>query len=181
MVDAISERQVGSAMPAPRTILRRVRGIHSHKSPVGPCCLTRDEVGELAPRGVVDALGEVSVLDHVPDTEVFDRNDIELVDNTAALLVSKVLPLPSGALINTGNYLAPLLTVFPGDLFFRILPDSLPDALFVQVRLVLLHPRGRLPRVWLCGHPEPVDVFSGRAREPSLLARKKRGFSMESP
>jgi len=111
MIHTVRERQVGRAMPAARAVLRRICGVHSHISPVGPCCLTRDEVCELAPRGVVDTLGQAPVLDlldHVPDTQVLDRNEIELVDDTATLLVSEVLALPSRPFVRASNHLTPL-------------------------------------------------------------------------
>ena len=59
--DLLSGRHSQSSLePA----LRRRRGMHGTVAPVSPSCRTGDHFPEPAPRGVVDALGEASVLDH---------------------------------------------------------------------------------------------------------------------
>src|SRR5260221_13553041 len=51
-------------MPTLRAILRRAGRVHGDISPTGPCCLVREKVRELAPRCVLDALGEAMWMYH---------------------------------------------------------------------------------------------------------------------
>src|SRR5690348_10017364 len=91
-------------MSTPRAILRRIRGIHSDILPTGPCCLVGDERCELTPRGVMDAFRETMVMRHPVDREVFDRDQIKAVNNTAAMLVGEVAPPPGDAFMHARHH-----------------------------------------------------------------------------
>src|SRR5262249_47567877 len=90
----IRYRQVRFALATARAVLRRVRAIHGSVAPAGPCCLPGDQAPELTPRGVIDALGEASNLDHARRANLFCRDEIKLVDEAAAVLVRNVLAFP---------------------------------------------------------------------------------------
>ena len=87
-------------MPTLRAILTGIRGVHSDILPTGPCCLVRKERYELTPRGVINAFGETMVVRHPVDRQVFDRNEIRAVDDTAAVLVGKVTASPRDTLMH---------------------------------------------------------------------------------
>src|SRR5450432_4263505 len=72
----------GLSMSTAGAILRRIRGVHGDLPPTGPCCLVREEVRELAPRRVVNALGKTMVMHHPVDRQVFDGDQIKGVDQT---------------------------------------------------------------------------------------------------
>src|SRR5258707_13550855 len=91
-----------------RPALTRVRGVHRHKAPTGPCCLVGEEVCELTPRGVQDALRETMVVHHPIDRKVFNGNHVEPIDDVAAVLMREVAATPGAALIDAGHHLAPL-------------------------------------------------------------------------
>src|SRR5690348_2107878 len=95
-------------MSTARAILTGVRGIHRHKLPTGPCCLVRKEAGKLAPRHVMNALGETVVMHHPVDRQILNRDHIEAVYNTAAMLMGEIAPAPNRALIDTGHHLTPV-------------------------------------------------------------------------
>src|SRR5690242_8661084 len=93
-------------MATRRAILTGIRGIHRHKLATGPCCLVRQQGGELTPRRIMDAFREAMVVRHPVDREVFDRNQIKAVNDTAALLVSEIAAPPGNPFMDTGYHLA---------------------------------------------------------------------------
>jgi hypothetical protein len=95
-------------MSALRAILRRVRRVHSHESPTGPCCLVGQQVCELTPGGVVDTLGKTMVMRHPVDRQVFHCDQVKLVHDAAAVLLGEVAAAPRAALVDPGHHLAPL-------------------------------------------------------------------------
>ena len=105
-------------MPTLRAILTRIRGIHGDISPTGPCCLVREKVCELTPRGVMNALGETMVVRHPVDRQVFHSDQIKGVDDAAAVLVGEIAPSPGDALMHPRHHLAPLGTLRRPLLFF---------------------------------------------------------------
>ena len=78
-----------------RAILTRVRGVHRHILPTGPCCLVREEAGELTPRRVMDALGETMVVRHPVDRQILHGDQIKAVDDATAVLMGEVAPPPA--------------------------------------------------------------------------------------
>src|SRR5260370_38200471 len=89
-----------------RAIVRRVGGVHGNISPTGPCCRVREKVRELAPRCVMDALGEAMGMHHPIHRQVFNGNQVKLMHNASAVLVGKIATPPRAALIDTSHHLA---------------------------------------------------------------------------
>jgi len=75
----------------------------------------------------MNTLGEVAVLDQIRDAQILQSDDIKLVDEAAAVLVSKVLALPPRPLMRPCDHLAALLAMFPCGPLLRILAHRLPD------------------------------------------------------
>jgi len=90
-----------------RAILRRVGRVHGDRAPTGPCCLGREQVRALAPRGVLAALGEAMGRHHPVHRAVFHGNQVNLVHKAAAVLVGEIAPPPRAALLDPGHHLAP--------------------------------------------------------------------------
>jgi hypothetical protein len=57
----------------------------------------RQQGGELAPRRVLDAVRQTMVVRHPVDRQVFDGEQIKLIDDATALLIAEVTPPPSRA------------------------------------------------------------------------------------
>ena len=112
-----------------------MHGVHSQISSVGPCGLIRDHSRKLAPRDIVDALSQASILDQVLDPEVLDGNDTEFVDDTSTLLMGKAVPFPASAFMAASLYLAALLAFLPSDPFFGIVLDHLSYACFIDIEM----------------------------------------------
>lgn len=136
MIGAIRQGEVRFAMSTARAVLRRIRGIHGDELPVGPCCLTSDQCAELSPRGVVDALGQVLVLDDMADGQIFNGNDIELVDNGATMLMSEVVTLPFRPFMGARHHLSASLAPCPGSTFFGVVAHRLPHPIVVEIRFL---------------------------------------------
>ena len=81
-------------MSTARAVLTRVGRIHGDISPTGPCCLVREKVRELAPRHVMDALGETMVVRHSVDRQILQGDQVKLVDDAAAVLMGEVAAPP---------------------------------------------------------------------------------------
>ena len=92
-------------MPTLRAVLTRVGRIHGDISPTGPCCLVREKVRELAPRCVMNALGETMGVRHPVDREVFNSDQIKGVDDAAAVLMGEIAPSTGDALMHTRHHL----------------------------------------------------------------------------
>src|SRR5262245_61713950 len=95
-------------MSTARAVLTRVRGVHSHDSPTGPCCLMREQVCELTPRRVVNTLGETVIMHHPIDRQILDSDHIKPVHDATAVLMGEVTPAPGDAFIDSCHDLAPL-------------------------------------------------------------------------
>ena len=93
-------------MATPRAILTRVRGVHRPILSTGPCCLVRQQGGELAPRRVLDAVRQTLVVRHPVDRQVFDGEQIKLVHDATTLLMREIAPPPSRARMHAGDHLA---------------------------------------------------------------------------
>src|SRR5260370_17230543 len=91
--------------------------------------ITRDQCGELAPSGVVDTLGQASILDHILDGQIVDSNQVKLVDDATAVLVSEIRALASSSFVGACHHLASLLSVLPCGPFLPLLPPTFPHPL----------------------------------------------------
>ena len=96
------------AMSTARTILAGVRGIDCYKRSTGPCCLVREKRSELRPRRIGNRFGKAMIVHHPIDGQIFDRNDIEPIDQTAAFLMGKVAAPIGNPFMNPCNDPAPL-------------------------------------------------------------------------
>src|SRR6476619_3355795 len=94
-------------MSTARAILTRIRGVHGHNLPTGPCCLVRKEAGELIPRGVMNALGETMVMRHPVDRQVLHGDEVKRVHDAAAVLMGEVTAPPYNAFMDPRHDLAP--------------------------------------------------------------------------
>jgi hypothetical protein len=110
--------------------------MHGAASPGGPCCLPSDQLRELAPRGVVHALGKMPVLHHGSDAQVFHDDDLKRSDDATGMLMSKVAPFPPCTLMGTRHHLAALLALLPGIPFCAVLAHRLPHLSFIHLRVV---------------------------------------------
>ena len=82
------------SMATSGAILWRVRWIHfDHFSP-SFFRFEDDDLDELSPSRVTDALGQVMVLDHPLDVQIFDFHALVLIDQLSRLFDMKVAPLP---------------------------------------------------------------------------------------
>jgi hypothetical protein len=80
-------------MTTARAILRRIRWIHfDHRSPSFFRFEDHDHY-ELPPSRVTDALGQVMVLDHTPDVQIFDFDALVLRDQLSRLFEMKIASL----------------------------------------------------------------------------------------
>ena len=66
------------AFPTAAAILAGVRGRHGHHSTASVCCFAFEDGPKLRPASIRDALGQVRVLDHIADLQIFQIDDIVL-------------------------------------------------------------------------------------------------------
>src|SRR5262245_31389718 len=78
---------------AARTPLAGERRINRCHSSTGACCLVSEDDQECAPPRVLDAFGEVMILEHVGRLHVLMIDRIVLLDERQRRLVVKVSPL----------------------------------------------------------------------------------------
>ena len=76
-----------------RTGLAGERRIDRYHSSTGARCLVGEDAQERRPPCITDALGEMVVLDHVADLQVFIIHGVVLVHQLERHLVVEVLPL----------------------------------------------------------------------------------------
>lgn len=101
----------------------------------GPFCLVSCERLQEMPRGVCDALRKIVVLEHVPDAQVLEGNEVEAVDEIPRELVCEVEALVPDLSVRPGD-LQPLSAsilralllsgepaLLPGELYFRPLEE----------------------------------------------------------
>lgn len=96
------------AMPALAAILTCVGWIDRHVLSASIFCFTRKLLGESSPCRIRDAFGEAMIVHHPIDVQIFHADDAELIDDFTRLLVRKVMPLESNALMHARHNLAPL-------------------------------------------------------------------------
>ena len=98
---------VGSQpVPTTTTRLAGVRRVHTDDgSSPGPFYLELEHPCESCPRRVRNRLGQTVVMEHPADLHIFHRYQPVLIDDTSAVLVSKVIPPPPGSLIHTSHHL----------------------------------------------------------------------------
>ena len=109
---------------------------------------------KLAPRGVVEARGEASVLDFLDyacDAQIFERDDIEFVDDTMGALVGKVPALPPRPLMCPCDHPVALLAVLPCAPLLRIVAHCLPHTRLIEFRMSLLDALGHVCSYGLMG------------------------------
>lgn len=99
------------SVSALRTVLACVGWIDRYVLPTSICCFVRQVCSELRPGSILDALSETVIVHHLVDGQVFHGNDIEAVDDLAALLMRKVPTAVTDALMDTGDNLAALGTL----------------------------------------------------------------------
>lgn len=73
-----------------RASLRRIAWINSYSQPTSVFSFVGGVVHELVPRSVTDAFRKTMISKHVCDRQVFERDEVVLVDQLAAKLVGKV-------------------------------------------------------------------------------------------
>jgi hypothetical protein len=67
----------------------------------------REKIRELTPRDVSGTLGEAMVVHHPLNRQLLNRDQIKLVNDAAAVLVSKIASPPSDTLSDACNHLTP--------------------------------------------------------------------------
>src|SRR5262249_48250212 len=97
--DAVSKGEL-LPMSTARALLTRVRGVHRHIAPTGPCCLVGEIGSELRPRRVSEALGQALVMHHPVDRQILNRDQINGVHEATAVLKCEVAPSPGGGLMD---------------------------------------------------------------------------------
>ena len=109
-------------MSTSRAVLTRIRGVHCHILSTGPCCLVRKKGGELTPRGVMNAFGQTMVMRHPVDRQVFNGDQIKLLDHATAVLVGEITPSPGATFMHAGDDLTPSCSLRRPLLFVRKAP-----------------------------------------------------------
>jgi hypothetical protein len=66
------------------TSLAGVTWINQYDATTGTLSLVRRVLHQLMPSGVSNALGQVAVLEQVPNIQIFKGNQAKLIDQTAA-------------------------------------------------------------------------------------------------
>jgi hypothetical protein len=88
-----------------RTVLRRVGGGHGAISPTGPGCRGREKVGELPPRRIREALGETLGLEQAFDPQVFDCDQVQVIEDATAVLLREITASPGDAFMDARDHL----------------------------------------------------------------------------
>ncbi len=90
-------------MSTPATRLRCIGRVNLSQLPASTFRLARQLSKERRPCSVTDRFRQTLVVNHAVHFQVFYTNSAKLVDHTAALLVSEVLPFPGNALMDAGH------------------------------------------------------------------------------
>jgi len=96
------------AVAAPRTILTCVGRVDGNYLTPSAFSLRRENQAELRPGGVCNRLGKAVIAEHSLDTEFFDGNDSEAVDDAPRILMAEVMATVSDALMDARNDLSGL-------------------------------------------------------------------------
>jgi len=88
---------------APAAILRRIGRVHSYILPASLFRFAGQFAEECRPRGIVNALGQTVVMDHVVDTQVFHADDAIAIHNVAAFLMREVVTAESNPFMYPRN------------------------------------------------------------------------------
>lgn len=110
-IDARRERNP-VPMAAARAILRRVGWIHLDDHTAGAFSLARKDQDELTPSCVTDALGEMMILHHPFNIQIFHGDRVELTHDLERRLVVEIPPLAPNLLM----FLLKQLDRFPASL-----------------------------------------------------------------
>ncbi len=95
-------------MSTPATRLRRIGGVHSYHLSASLFRFAREVIEECRPRDITDRFRQAMVMNHPIHVQIFDADDPELIDKTAAVLMGEVLAPPRDTLMNTRDSLAVL-------------------------------------------------------------------------
>ena len=140
-IHPIRQREILFAVATASAILRGMRGVHGDGAPVGPC-------RTLAPRGVMEALGEASVLNPLLDSlldSLLDALLDPLLDSLRLLEARAQRSFPTRPCRRLLVLVHRLLSCFPG---LRALGEQR-----------VAEPASRLPRL----REPPVLAVGGRA------------------
>ena len=96
------------AMPTLRAVLACIGRVHRDVLPTSVCCFVGEVSGKLRPRGILNTLGQTVVMHHPVDRQIFDSDEVASVNDTPALLVTKIAPPIPNALMHARNNLATL-------------------------------------------------------------------------
>ena len=105
-----------------RAILAGVLRWHGDDWHIVHDAISFDPVQELAPCGVMDALGKLVVLDHIADLKMLVGNQVVRRDKRVRCFASEIFTLPLHFQIGFSQALSGLLTVLTLLLFARDLP-----------------------------------------------------------
>ena len=86
-------QRLAHSVAALTAILRRVRRIHFDHLATGAFSLVRQDRKELTPSGVTDALGEMMILHHPFDIQIFDGSYVKLAHDVECRLMVKIRAL----------------------------------------------------------------------------------------
>ena len=87
--------------------------------PTGACCLEGEDAQKLRPSGVLNGLGQMMVLEHVGDLQIFMIDRVEMSHQLQRCFVLEVLPLMPHLVVRFGKQLhclAPAVAPFFGEL-----------------------------------------------------------------
>ena len=118
--------------PTLGTFLCGISGIHSDHLMTSSCSLFFKDIEERAPRGIENALGQMVVLDHVGDLEVFYRNMLVVLSIAFRSLEMVIAALALDLQMHLGDHAGGFSTAV--------------TALLTAAQLALLAPEGLLGR-----------------------------------
>ena len=91
-------------MPAPAALFTGVSGVYFDYFPASFFDFVGKHFDKLTPASVADAFCKMVVLDHVPDLQIFDGDDFEVLDYGEACLVEEVLSLVGNPFMKFCNF-----------------------------------------------------------------------------
>src|SRR2546430_770615 len=98
------QAQLRQPVPACRAGLAGgIPAVDDNQAAAVPLALVCKLAAELAPAAIGDGAGEMAVADHVLDREVFDHDEVGLVDQPGAGLVQEVPPRVAYLAVRTGD------------------------------------------------------------------------------
>lgn len=163
----------GNCYATARAILRRASGINKCDTPTSVCCFVRDELHKLTPGHIrntpANCLVPLPLRLHVPDAQLFKRDELVFIDQLARLKMSKITAAIGGSFISMtkgANDLAPRWTTFCKSFFLALQTGNIP--------FVPFHPTLPLNRFAI--------TQSGKSSQPQVNAyhlvggRQRPGF-----